>query len=264
MLQPDRRRLGRRRAVDRERIGQGQAAQAVRAAGFAQVQAELFDDVAADLGDGDAQADLIEAANGQRVHDFGALAAAGRRLPRRAPPRLVAGKEAGGDVERLLRFARRGDGAGQDDRAADGLDVDVVARYGGVEKPGEFADVAADRDLEHRNLAAVGAKREDRRLSGRERRDVNAARRADDRVGDFGLADEDFAGVLGQVDDHRAADAELNAFRAGRGDRDRRLRVGVRQPTQGSAPTRARLRAPRRARRGRSDRSIEASEIALS
>ena len=128
--------------------------------------------------------------------------------------------EAAGDVERLLRFARRGDRAHQDDRIGDRLDGDVVARQRGVEQLLQFADVAADRHVDRRDLAAVGGEGEDRRLAVGDRGDVEAARRADDGVGDLRIADEDFRGVLRQVDDDRAADAELQRlFRfAGRDD----------------------------------------------
>ena len=97
----------------------------------------------------------------------------------------------------------------QNDRIGDRLDRDVVARQRDVEQLLKFADVAADRHFDRRDLAAVGGEGEDRRLAVGDRGDIEAARRADHGVGDLRIADEDFGGVLRQVDDDRAADAEL-------------------------------------------------------
>ena len=73
----------------------------------------------------------------------------------------------------------------------------------------KLADVAADRHFDRRDLAAVGGEGEDRRLAVGDRGDIEAPRRADHGVGDLRIADEDFGGVLRQIDDDRAADAEL-------------------------------------------------------
>jgi hypothetical protein len=123
------------------------------------------------------------------------------------------------DVERLLRVAGGGDGAGQNDRAANRAHVDVVVGNGGLEQALQLGDVAADGHFEHGDLVAVGAESEDGRLSGLQRRDIEPPRRAHDRVGDGGIADEDFLRVLGQVDNHRAADAELQALDLAASDR---------------------------------------------
>ena len=98
--------------------------------------------------------------------------------------------------------------------------MDIVIGNGGLEQPRQFADVASDAEFEHRDLAAVRAQREDRCLPRSERRNVDAACGAHDRVGDAGVADEDFLSVLRQIDDHRAADAELQALESAASDRD--------------------------------------------
>ena len=99
----------------------------------AHVDAELLDDVAADFADRHPQADLVEAADGQRIdhlagqrsarrrdadlHRRAGSAGAGRRLRGvRGAAQHRGADEAAGDVERLLRFARRVDRAHQDDR----------------------------------------------------------------------------------------------------------------------------------------------------
>ena len=91
----------------------------------------------------------------------------------------------------------------------DRLDRDFVAGQRDVEQLLKLGDVAADRHFDRRDLCAVGGEGEDRRLAVGDRRDIEAARRTDDGVGDLRIADEDFGGVLRQVDDDRAADAEL-------------------------------------------------------
>ena len=73
--------------------------------------------------------------------------------------------------------------------------------------------------------------------------DIEAARRADDRVGDLGFADEDFGGVLGQVDDHRSADAELQAT-SRRAGGDRRARSASAASPGQPGRRRERERAP--------------------
>ena len=77
----------------------------------------------------------------------------------------------------------------------------------------QFADVPADVDLQCRDLVALGIKREDRRLALVEADDIELAGRADDGIGDLGIADEDFRRVSGQIDDHRFADAHRYAPR---------------------------------------------------
>ena len=137
--------------------------------------------------------------------------------------------EAVGDIDRLLGFDGGRDRAGEDDRVRDGADVDVVAGDRGVEQADEFDHVAADRDLEDRDLPAVAGEREDRRLAVGERRNIDAARRAHDRIGDARVADVDLGRILGQIDDDGLADAELEVSAepaAGDVRRRRAVRLG--------------------------------------
>ncbi len=130
--------------------------------------------------------------------------------------------------------------------SADRADMDVVVRDRGFEQLREFADVAADRDLQHRDLAAVGGEREDRRLARRQRRDVDAPRASARSRWRPSARRRRFRGVLGQVDDHRAADAELQALGHAALDRDggSRRRDRRRRGRRPSPPRRA-SRAPR-------------------
>ena len=212
-------------AVDGERIVKSEASVRARAA---QVDAQLLDDVTADFGDRDAQADLIGAANREGVDD----PSAGRvGLTARAATRAVAAArtvrdgycgalrggcgvidEAVRDVERLLSLLGRRDGPGEDDRVLDRAHVNFVAGEGGVEQVQQFGDGAPDRDLEDRDPPPVLAQGEDARLAIGDGGNIDALRRAHDRVGDSGIANVDLARLIGQIDDDGLADTQLQVL----------------------------------------------------
>ena len=72
-------------------------------------------------------------------------------------------------------------------------------------------EVAADRDLERRDLATVGIHDEDRGGAVLDADQEELAGRAHDGVRDLRVGDEDLLGVPRQVDDERAADREVDA-----------------------------------------------------
>ena len=211
------------RAVDRERIFERETSVWP---GPAHVDAELLDDLAPDLGHRHFEAHLIEPADGERIDDFSARAvgvcaraagSASTAAPDRngdgsGPGRRRRGRivdEAGGDIERLLGLLGRRDRSGEDDLVGDGADVDLIPRNRGVEQRGQFADVAADGDFDGRYFSTVSRQGENGGLAVGDAGYVNAPGGAHDRIGDLRFADIDLAGFLGQVDDHRLADAQL-------------------------------------------------------
>ena len=120
--------------------------------------------------------------------------------------------EAVRDVERLLSLLGRRDGPGEDDRVLDRAHMNFVAGEGGVEQVQQLGDGAPDRDLEDRDPPPVPAQGKDARLAIGDGGNIDALRRAHDRVGDSGIADIDLARLIGQIDDDGLADAQLQVL----------------------------------------------------
>ncbi len=103
--------------------------------------------------------------------------------------------------------------AGQHDAVADAFDADVGVRHRLLERGAHAVEVARDRDVEAGDLLAVGVEEKDVGLPDGDADHVDAARRADHRVGDLGIGDQHVLDVGRQVDGDRLADAERNEAR---------------------------------------------------
>ena len=204
------RRIGKRDAARLTARGRGDVA--VDAEGIvlrerapgARRQAQLLGDTAVDFGDGDFQHHLIAPVNDQGIDDHSR---------RRAVVAVEVLGEALSDIVGALGLFRGINVAGEDDRVVDRAGGNIRRRHGRAQDLLQFADVPADVDLQCRDLVALGIKREDRGLALVEADDIELAGRADDGIGDLGIADEDFGRILGQIDDQRLADAHRYAPR---------------------------------------------------
>src|SRR5215510_9363545 len=196
----------RKRIVDVEVEHRGAEADAA-----VEVDAELLDEVALHLGDRHLEHDLVAAVHVDVVDHL-----------------LAVIHEARGDVERLVRFDRARDVAGQHDAVAEGLDIDVQTGQRLLDRGAQSVEIALHRDVETGELLALGVEEEHAGLSDRGADDVGAAGRADDCVGDLRIGHQHVLDVARQVDHHRLADAErdeLGARFAAHHLDDRRARV---------------------------------------
>ena len=112
-----------------------------------------------------------------------------------------------------------------------------------LERGAHAVEIAGDRDVETGDLLAVGVEEEDVGLPDRDADHVDAARGADDRIGDLGIGDQHILDVGRQIDRDRLADAERNESRCGLARRHldhRHMRVGRRLARRPSARGRRR------------------------
>jgi hypothetical protein len=196
------------------------------------VDAELLEHAAGDLDHGDAQHHLVLAADRHRV-DHRALGGAEQ----------AAGDadEGVGDVGRLLRLRARRHDAGHQDRIAGRPDLQNRVRQRAPEGLAQDVEVAADRDLERRDLAAVGVHDEDRGGAVLDADQEELAGRAHDGVRDLRVGDEDLLRVPRQVDDERTADRKVDAA----GDR-LLVRTDLEDRRRSDRPVRAEVAGERR------------------
>ena len=79
-----------------------------------------------------------------------------------------------------------------------------------LERGAHAVEIAGDRDIEPRNLLAVGVKEENIGLTHRNADHVDAPRGSNDRIRDFGVCDQYVFDVCRQVDGDRFANSERN------------------------------------------------------
>ena len=172
-----------------------------------QIDAELLEDVALDLGDGHLEHDLVAAANDKRVDDPlcrpGGDGSKGRHGLDQARRHIVS----------LLRLQLARHGAGQNHGIADALDRDVVVRQHVLERRADAVEIAHHGDVEAGDLLALGVKDKNAGLALLDADDVGAARGAYDHIGNRGIGDQNIFDVARQVDDKGLADAERHGVR---------------------------------------------------
>ena len=129
---------------DRERIGVVEVEHRLAAGQrAAEIDAELLDDVALHLGDGDLEHDLVAAAHGDAVDHLVAVA---------GEPR--------GEIEGLLRLGRARGRAGQHDAVGEAFDPDVGVGQHALERRADAVEVARHRDVEaHRSARPSASKK---------------------------------------------------------------------------------------------------------
>ena len=185
------------------------AQQSVGAIGGIGGNAELLEHRARNLGHGDLQHHLIVAANNQPVDDVSTAAALGAG----AGALGLLHREALGYVDGALRVGRRSHVARQDDRVVHRARDDLGSWNRGFQQRSQFADVATDAEFVFGELPALRVDREHRRLTLGGAHQIDLARRPHDRVGDGGIAHDDFRRVARQVEHDGFSDAHLNAAR---------------------------------------------------
>jgi hypothetical protein len=171
----------------------------------AQIDAELLDQVALDFSDRHLQHDLIAAAHDDRVDDFRAGADRLGRADIDQPRR---------NVEGLLRLRLARDEARQDHAVyADALDAHVGIREDLLDRGADAVEIARDGDIEAGQLLAFRIEEENVGLSDFVADHVSAARRADHRIGDPRVCNQNVLNVAGKIDHHRFSDAKRNRAR---------------------------------------------------
>ena len=93
------------------------------------------------------------------------------------------------------------------------MDIQTGQRL--LDRRAQAVEVALHRDVEAGELLTVRIEEVDAGLADRGPDDVGAARRADDRIGDFWIGHQHVLDVARQLDHHRLADPERNELGAG-------------------------------------------------
>src|SRR4029077_635988 len=166
--------LGQRAAIRRERVGSIEIhyrGAVVERAG--KVDAELLDHVTPYFCDRHLEHDLITPADGNSVHHLAAVA---------YQPRCK--------IISLLRLLGVCSAAGKHDALAYAFDVEVGIRDRLFESRAYAIEVTLHRNIEAGNLLAIGIEEENIGLPDGDADHVNAARRADNCIGDLRVGDQ--------------------------------------------------------------------------
>ena len=158
--------------------------------------AELLDELALHLDDAHFQHDLFFFARGDHRNDFGRVA-----------------DETAGDIGGVRGLHARLRRAAQNDVVIDGFSRDARVRHQARDEARQCIDVALDLDFEIEDLAPVRIEEERVRLTDRKAEEINAARRAHDRVDDARLRDQHVRCGLRKLDDRRLVERQYDALR---------------------------------------------------
>ena len=194
-----------RLAVGRERIGIVEVDHSRAVAKTAgQIDAELLDDVALDLGNCDFQHHLIAAANDDGIHDLAALRNADLVGIVEHPDR---------DIVSLLRLRGIRHGTGEDNALADAFGIDIGIGDRLLDRGTQAVEIALHGNIEAGDLLACRVEEENVGLTDGNTDDVGTARRSHHRIGDLRIGDQDVFDIARQIDHRRLAGAQRHVPR---------------------------------------------------